>query len=189
MATWFALADWSVLRPTAVAHPLVWINVAAFALLVVEHPTGRPASRGLAAAIAIGYLVLIAWVGGVLRPTTGAIELTVLWLPPGWGPAVRLSSPWLGATLFPYQVLGYGTLAYLLYAALLDAVSPVAGALTGLASCIGCTIPLAAAVLGPAMGGTLPLALGGAGTPAALGTVVFGVSVAILLWRPSPQSR
>jgi hypothetical protein len=189
VVVWFAVADWSVLRPAAVAHPLVWINVAVFGLLVVDTPTGTARFRALAAAVAIGYLILIAWIGGVLRPTGGPIELSVLWLPPGWGPAVRVGSPLVGATLFPYQVVGYLTLAYLLYAALLDAVSPVAGALTGLASCIGCTIPLAAVLLGPLVGGTVPLALGGAGRPAALGTIVFAVSVAILLWRPGPAGR
>lgn len=184
VSLWFAVADWSVLRPLAVAHPLVWLNVGAFALLAVERPDSTRRQRALAAGIGMLYFALVSWVGGLLQDGMGGVSASILWLPPGWGPALHITSPWLAATLFPYQVVGYLTLSYLLYVAMLGAIQPVAGAVLGLTSCIGCTLPLAASLGAPLIGGSLPLALGEAGRPAAVGTIVFVLSVAILLWRP-----
>lgn len=181
---WFAVADWSVLRPLAVAHPLVWLNVSAFAALVVDRPDSPPRQTMVVAGIGVVYFGVVSWIGGLLRHGMGGLDASILWLPPGWGPAIHVTSPWLGATLFPYQVVGYLTLAYLLYIAVLSAIQPVAGAVLGLTSCIGCTLPLAASLSAPLIGGTLPLALGEAGRPAAIGTIVFVLSVALLLWRP-----
>jgi hypothetical protein len=182
---WFRFADWSILRPASVAHPLVWLNIAAFALLVTDRPAARRRDRFIAILVALCYLVVLGWVAGAIKHGMGAYDLTIIWLPPGWGPAVQVSSPWVRATLFPYQVVGYVTLAYLLYVGILDAVRPVAGALLGVASCIGCTLPLAATVLPVIFGGTAPLSVEGVGRPAAIGTLVFALAVAILLWRPA----
>lgn len=185
VALWFNVADWSVLRPASVAHPLVWLNIAAFALLVTDRPTASRRDRLLAGALAVAYLGVLGWVAGALKHGLGTYDLAILWLPPGWGPAVQVSSPWIRATLFPYQVVGYITLAYLLYVGILDAVQPVAGALLGFASCVGCTIPLAATALPLVLGGSAPFSVEGLGRPAAIGTIVFALAVAILLWRPA----
>lgn len=182
---WFSLAEWSVLRPASVAHPLVWVNIAAFALLVTDRPTASRRDRLLAGGLALGYLAVLGWVAGALKHGMGTYQFAIIWLPPGWGPAVQISSPLVRATLFPYQVVGYVTLAYLLYVGILDAVQPVAGALLGFASCVGCTLPLAASALPLLLGGSAPLSVEGLGRPAAIGTLVFALAVAILLWRPA----
>lgn len=186
---WLTLADWSVLRPASVAHPLVWVNIAVFAILVSERPVAIQRDRLLAGAVAIGYLGVLGWVAGALKHGVGGYTVALIWLPPGWGPAVQVSSPWIRATLFPYQVVGYVTLAYLLYVAILDAVRPVAGALLGFTSCIGCTLPLAATGLALILGGSAPLSVEGIGRPAAIGTLVFALSVTILLWRPAGTTQ
>lgn len=185
VALWFTLADWSVLRPASVAHPLVWVNIAAFALLVTDRPAASRRDRLLAGALALAYLGVLGWVAGALKHGMGTYDLAIIWLPPGWGPAVQVSSPWIRATLFPYQVVGYVTLAYLLYVGILDAVEPVAGALLGFASCVGCTLPLAATALPLLLGGSAPFSVEGLGRPAAIGTLVFALAIAILLWRPA----
>lgn len=186
---WFMFADWSVLRPVSVAHPLVWLNIAAFALIVTDRPTATRRDRFLVGALALGYLGVLGWVAGALKHGIGGYDVAIIWLPPGWGPAVQISSPWIRGTLFPYQVVGYVTLAYLLYVAILDAVQPVSGALLGFASCVGCTLPLAATALPLLLGGSAPISVEGLGRPAAIGTVVFALSVAILLWRPASTTE
>ncbi|MFB6112463.1 MAG: hypothetical protein ABEJ35_08030 [Halobacteriaceae archaeon] len=184
VGVWFRVADWRLLRASAAAHPLVWINVAIFAVMAVRRRPSTFGRRWPAAVVALAYLGLLAWIGGVIDFRGGGVAVELLWLPPGWGPVLKIGTPWVGLTLFPYQVIGYVTLAYLAYRSLLDAFGAVTGAIVGLASCIGCTVPIAAGLGATLVGGSVPLAFGGAGRPAALGTVVFLVAVAALLWRP-----
>lgn len=186
---WFTLSDWSVIRPASVAHPLVWINIAVFALLHVDVPRAELRWRILAGGLGGIYLTGLLWTAGVITPMTGPLDIRFLWLPPGWGPGLTVSTPIGSGTLFPYQVIGFFTLAFLLYSGLLTAFRSSMGALLGFAACIGCTVPPVTGVLVGFVGGTVPLAFGGTGQPAAVGTAIFAMSVALLLWRPTETDR
>jgi hypothetical protein len=114
---------------------------------------------------------------GVVRVVSGTV-------PPGWGPAVTYAGSGLTLTLVPFRVVGYLALAYLVYATVLDAArSAVTGAL-GLLSCVSCSWPvlasLASGVAGSGSGIAAAVTTGSYG----LSTLVFVVTVTLLVWRP-----
>jgi hypothetical protein len=89
----------------------------------------------------------------------------------------------------PYKLLGYATLAYLIYDTVLDTAGSAVSGLLGLVSCVSCTWPVIA---------TLAAGIAGSGTAVAaaanewsytIGTVVFVVTVALLRWRPTFGGR
>ncbi|WP_137283232.1 DUF7546 family protein [Halorussus salinisoli] len=197
------LADVTVTEWRYLVFPFVWINVSAWALIRTNPKPGSDRARYVGAAIAVGYFVLLASVGGLLKPglifhshaggSAGAHAhpsgLRVAWLPPGWGPALLYSGGLVQATLMPYKLAGYLTLAYLVYDTVLETAGSAVSGLLGLVSCVSCTWPVIA---------TLAAGLAGSGTAVAaaasewsytLGTVAFVVTVALLRWRPSLGGR
>jgi hypothetical protein len=107
---------------------------------------------------------------------------------PGWGPRVGYAGEAFHAYFVPYRVLGYLSLAYLAYAAALEAGRTALSGVLGLASCVGCAFPataaLAAAVVGPSsalVGRAVSLSLD-------LSTLVFVLAVALLYWRPGADA-
>lgn len=184
------LSDVTVTEWRYLAFPFVWINVSAWALARTDPVADSRRTRCLGAAVAVGYFLLLAFVGGLVKPGGHhALGLRIAWLPPGWGPAVLYTGSALNLSLMPYKVVGYLTLAYLVYDTVLDAAGSAVSGLVGLVSCVSCTWPVVA---------TLAAGLAGTGTGVAaaasewsytLGTLAFVVTVALLRWRPTFGGR
>ena len=112
----FALRLW--------VYPWVWINVAGWAILRTTPAETTPRTRYAALALAVGYVAVLASVGGLVGHSHGDLEVfRVVWttVPPGWSPAVTYVGNGLSLTLIPYRVVGYAALAYLVYATVIDA--------------------------------------------------------------------
>ncbi|MEF8791285.1 MAG: hypothetical protein V5A61_14265 [Haloarculaceae archaeon] len=186
---YLAVVGPEVTRPLFYLYPFVWINAAAYALWRTELPSA-PVRRKLAAgAVALLYLGVLSYVGGLFGFGSGGapvglrLELTAL--PPGWSPALIYAGTSLQFALLPFKILGYIALAYLLYATLLDAAAGLVGGALGLFSCVSCTLPVIAGVLSGFVGGAGAVAAAAYGQSYALSTVVFVLTVALLLWRPT----
>ncbi|WP_254543537.1 DUF7546 family protein [Halomarina pelagica] len=176
-------------RPLFYVYPFVWINAAAWGLWRVEVPSA-PARRRLAVgAVAVGYFLLLGYVGGLYAvgstPGPSDVRIVLRTLPPGWSPALLYAGEWLTLALLPFKVVGYATLAYLVYATLLDAGGSATAGLLGLFSCVSCTLPLIAGVLSGFLGGATALVSAAYGQSYGLSTVVFVLTVALLVWRPT----
>jgi hypothetical protein len=189
LAAYFALSSRSVLAPRYVLYPLVWINVGVVGVFAVDRPRADGRRRLLAAAVAVAYLAVLGWLDGTVAAGTGTGTggLRVLVLSPGWGPAVIYDGV-VRLALFPYRVVGYAALAYLVYALVADvAGSGLVGGAVGLLSCVSCTLPVAAAALSGLVGGSVGLTAAATATaPLAydLSTLAYVVSVGLLAWRP-----
>jgi hypothetical protein len=172
--------------------PFVWTTVSAVTLWYTE-----PVSRGwkptaFAGAVAVGYLTLFLWLSGTigftpsqLEPITGPLGFGIdAGRSLGWGPIIYYSGEWVGARIIPYQVIGYLSLSYMVYLAVLDVTRSAGAGTLGLVLCPGC----AAAAFVPAFGGI-------AGVSAALSvflqfsyeiaTVMFVVAMGWLYYQPS----
>ena len=185
LAAYFALSDRTVLAPRYVLYPFVWINTGLLALVVVDRPRARGRRRVVSLLAALGYLAVVTWLDGTVGAGSGAGTLRVFALSPGWGPALLYDGV-VRLALFPYKVVGYLCLAYLVYVLTVDvAGSGLFGGVVGLLSCVSCTLPVAAAVLSGLLGGTIGLTA--ASNPLAydLSTLAYVVSVGLLAWRPS----
>lgn len=185
-------------------YPFIWINVGLWAVHRRPAPSaGRPAQL-IAGGLAAGYFLVLANLTGLIAVHVPAPALSlqtagvvpqlpvahggaiptgweVRMSPPGWGPRIAYVGEGWHAYFIPYRVLGYLALAYLVYGAVLETVGAALPAIIGVASCIGCTVPLAApALLG--VGGLVGLTTSGLSVD--LSTVAFLTAVALLAWRP-----
>jgi hypothetical protein len=184
VAAYFADASRGVLAPRYVLYPFVWIDAAVLAVLVVDRPRATGRRRLLGAAVAVGYLALVATLDGTVGPGTGSGTLSVLSLPPGWGPALLYDGT-VRLSLLPFKLVGYLALAYLVYGLVAEAAgSGVVGGAVGLLSCVSCTLPVAAALLSGVVGGTVGLTATSAWSYD-LSTLAYVVSVGLLAWRPT----
>lgn len=179
VAAYAAAAPATVTEPRYVAYPLVWLTVGLWALATVDPPDRPRRVRVAAGALAAGYLLVLAVLDGTVGLGSGAgVHGSVVWLlPPGWGPAVTGGVGPVSLALFPYRVVGDLALAWLVYAAATR--SGLVGGLVGLATCVGCTLPVLAAVAGAVVPAASTAAVG----PWAydLSTAAFVVAVALLV--------
>ncbi|GGN86871.1 MULTISPECIES: DUF7546 family protein [Haloarcula] len=176
-----SLADAPTTDPVTLAFPFVWLNAAALVFATVRPPTASARRKGAAFAVAVGYWLVLAYVGGVFG--TGGQGTGLRWIlaaPPGFSPGLVYSGTTLAAVVLPWKVAGYLSLAYLLYVTVLDASGGLAGGILGLFSCVSCVLPIVASVVGGALG------VGGALYQAAMAqsygtsTLVYLVSVGLL---------
>ena len=180
-------------RPTAYwAFPVVWVTVGAWALLWTSRPAAATRTRLLAGTLAGAYLLVLAVAGGVVGPggppTTGlSVELTQL--PPGWGPTLLYGGETVRVALVPFTAFGYAVLSYLVYLTAIDARSVLAGGVIGLFSCVSCTLPVVASILGGFVGGGAVLAAAASATTYAAGTAVFVVTVVLMTVQPGIPGR
>lgn len=177
-----------VAAPTTMAVPLVWVTAAVVAVVHVDGPALSGGRRALAAAVAVGYAVGLAWVAGLVSPAGSATGLSVAVLPPWWGPVLRYGG-WVTLTLPPFRVVGYGALGYLVYATVGHGLSGrrgllgVVGPSLSLLSCVGCAAPLLSAlgvVGGTGAGGVTALVAGSGVGPHVAGTVAYLLAVGLL---------
>ena len=185
-----------------VAVPLVWITVGVWALLRTDVPSASQRQRTVGVAVAATYFGVLGYFGGVWGPgvTTipAGVDVSLLTAPPGWAPRLFVNLPMDGIALFsaqvpfqgvrinliPWQVVGYLALAYLVYAAVLDAAGSAISGVIGLLSCVSCTWPVIATVATSVLGGTGAIAGVVYDQSYLLSTAVFVLTVGLLYWRP-----
>lgn len=180
------LADVRIDEWRYLVYPFVWLNVSVWALARTD-PTARSRrDRYLATAIAVGYFLVLAYVGGIVAlGSHHALGWRIAWLPPGWGPALMYSGETLKLAVMPYSLVGYATLAYLVYATVLDAAGSAISGVLGLLSCVSCTWPVLATIFTGVAGSASAVAAAANEWSYAIGTVVFVVTVGLLVWRPT----
>ncbi len=177
------LAGLTITQPRYVVYPFVWINVGVWAVLRTQTPRVDRRQWGIATAVAVGYLLVLLWAGGVLlvgllEPLPGGAAASVYWDIPGRGPIVVYGTPHLRLSLIPFKLVGYLTLAYLVYARLLDATRVALSGALGLFSCVGCAF----SILLPLLGATTLFGSTLTGFAWDLSTLVFVFTVALLYW-------
>ncbi len=187
LLAYYSVADARLVAVRFVVYPLVWINVAAWAVARTDLPESTPRRRRLGAAVAAAYFLVLAYFGGLwgLGSPPLAPYLEVSWLPPGWGPAVLFADFGVVMALMPYKLVGYVALAYLVYAVLLETAGSALHGVVGLFSCVSCTWPILATVLSGVFGAGSAVASVATGQPYGVSTLVFLSAVALLVWRPS----
>lgn len=186
------VADVTVTEPRFLLYPFLWINLGLWAVLRVT-PTPAPRrSRLLALGAAAGYLLVLAYAGGLVSPghlfhghSHGtSLRVEVASLPPGWGPGIFYSSGLLSIAIIPYKLIGYLALTYLVYATILEAAGAAMGGIVGLFSCVSCTWPVLGTVLTGLFGGSSVVVSAAQSAPYGLSTLVFVSAVGLLVWRP-----
>jgi hypothetical protein len=105
-------------------------------------------------------------------------------LPPGSNPAFLYGGAVVQFAFVPFTTVGYAVLSYLVYATAIEAESAVAGGVLGLFSCVSCTLPVIASLLSGIVGGGAALAAAASAQTYALGTVVYVITVGLLVYRP-----
>lgn len=169
-------------------YPFVWINVGAWVLFRTRPAPTGPRRRRTAAAIAVGYFAVLAYVAGMVGPAPdgvpGTFQVALASVPPGWAPTVVYSGSVLAVTLIPFEVVGYTALAYLVYATVIDAAGSAVTGVVGLLSCVSCTWPVLASLITGVVGSGTAVAGAVYTQSYDLSTAVFLVTVALLFWRP-----
>lgn len=189
VAAYFGLTPAEPTGLRYVLYPFVWIDVGLWAVLRTAPPQTTRRSRWLAIGVAAAYFLVLAVVSGLIGVPSGhayhvhAAGIHVRLGAPGWGPAVSYVSSTVHLTFVPYLVIGYLSLAYLVYATVLEAASIAVSGVLGLASCIGCAFPAVAGVAGVA-GGSAAVVGTASGLSIDLSTAAFVLAVALLYWRP-----
>lgn len=168
-------------------YPFVWINVGLWAAANAEAVRAARRARLFAGALAVGYfVVLFALPGNLTFDPAGALGtgFDLRMAVPGWGPILSYEGSLFRVRLVPFETVGYGALAYLVYLNLVRLSARSLAGLVAFGACIGCTVPVLVPILG---------ILGGTGTTLAstayawsydLGTALF-VGVVYVLYRTS----
>ncbi|MFW5911125.1 MAG: DUF7546 family protein [Halolamina sp.] len=176
--------------PRFALYGLLWINVSLWVVLRTEVPDVGKSTVRRAGLLALGYLALLAYTGGVVGVSAGSFHahgLSVLWLPPGWGPAVTYHGEFVRLILMPARVAGYLALAYLVFVTILDVSRSAVSGLLGLFSCVSCSWPILASIGTAVFGGGSFVAVATTTYAYDVSTAVFLVTVALLSWRPSVE--
>ncbi|WP_459192554.1 DUF7546 family protein [Halosimplex sp. J119] len=166
-------------------YPFVWFNVSLWAISRTDPASTSVRNRRIAAALAVGYFGILAYTGGLVGPGHGPTTARISWgLPPGWSPALLFNGGGLSVTLIPYKLVGYATLAYLVYATILDAAKSAVTGVIGLLSCVSCSWPVIASIATGIAGSGSGVAAAVADGSYGISTAVFVATVALLVWRP-----
>ncbi|MFU1782337.1 ABC transporter ATP-binding protein [Haloarcula japonica] len=167
--------------PFLLLFPFIWLNIAGFvALRVRPELTGRRRTVG-SAVMALGYLLVLGYVGGVYGMGGQGTGLRlVTQAPPGFSPTVVFSGATLSVVLIPWKVAGYLALSYLVFVTAVDASGGAVGGVVGLFSCVSCVLPIIASILGGFVGVGATLSQAALSQSYGLSTVVFVTSVGLL---------
>ncbi|WP_143423320.1 DUF7546 family protein [Halegenticoccus soli] len=193
---YFGLTSAEVTSLRYVLYPFVWINVGLWAVARTAPPRSSRRYRWVALGVAAGYFLILAFLAGLVGISLGhhghdhahVVGFQFAMASPGWGPRIAYAVPGVGHVYFvPYLVIGYLSLAYLVYAAVLDAGRTALGGAFGLASCLGCSFPLVASLATGAAGGA-SLATGIDALSVDLSTAAFVLAVGLLYWRPGSRT-
>lgn len=167
--------------PFLLLFPFVWLNIAGLVFLRVRPAPADRRRTVVGAVVALGYLLVLGYVGGVYGTGGQGTGLRlVTQAPPGFSPTVVFSAATLSVVLIPWKVAGYLALSYLVFVTVLDASGGALGGVIGLFSCVSCVLPIIASILGGFVGIGATLSQAALSQSYGLSTVVFVVSVAIL---------
>ncbi|RLM53221.1 hypothetical protein DVK02_14600 [Halobellus sp. Atlit-31R] len=184
VAGYVAATGSTVLSLRHAAYPFVWVNLSVLAVRAVDVPAPTTRRSAAAGAVAVGYVVVLAWTSGLVSVGSGgAVSARLVPAMPGWGPLLLVDGP-LALSLVPFETVGYLALALLVYVGVARAAAGVLSGLVGLVTCVSCVGPVLAAVLSGVLGGA-STAIAGATTGAYaydLSTGLFVLTVAAL-WR------
>lgn len=200
---YFGLSSAEVTSWRHVLYPFVWINLGVWAAWRIDVPPAEGRWKAVVGAVAALYFLVLMYFAGLVGTVTGGVVevpvlvlgpvlhaghtlepgVTVSWLSPGWGPVLQATDGFLYVKLVPFMTIGYASLAYLVYAGLLETARSVAAGAFGLVSCVGCTWPIAASLLAGVAGG---LQSGSVvySYSYGLSTLVFVGAVLVLYYRP-----
>lgn len=185
----FTAATLTHLRYTV--YPFVWINIGLWAVLKTTPPTVQRRHQWLGVIVAAMYFLLLTALAGLIgihpehSPHPGdAFGLQIVMGAPGWGPAIVYLAPSFHITFIPYLVIGYLSLAYLVYATVLETAQTAIAGLLGVGSCIGCTFPVVVSFLAGVAGGSSALTTAIYSLSMDISTTVFVVAIVLLYWRP-----
>jgi len=185
-------------EPTSVRYalyPFVWINVGLWVIVKATPPAAASRHRAVAALVAVTYFLVLAALSGLIGLHVGhdhhghgfpGVHATLG--APGWGPAVAYVGETLHLSFVPYLVIGYIGLAYLVYVTVLDATGAALSGVLGLASCVGCTLPVVASLVAGVAGGSSAVTAAVYSLSIDISTVVFVLAAALLYWRPGYDS-
>lgn len=182
VAGYLLVTDTTIETGRYLVYPFVWINAGLWAVWHTRPAAGSRRHRLLGVLVASGYALLLLTVSGKVGFGAAGTALAprVAWYVPGWGPIVSLESEWLRLYLVPFEVIGYASLAYLMYANTLAVARGTLSGALGLVTCIGCTVPVLAPLTGLLGGPTTALVTTAYRWSYDLGTVVFLVTVGLL---------
>ena len=181
LVLYFVVEPAEVSEPRYLVYPFVWINAGLWAVI---RTSTRPASRRhrmLGVAAGVGYfLTVMAVPGNVgLGPLGTGFGVRVGWHAPGWGPLLAVSGP-VRLYLVPFEAAGYAALAYLVYTATLDLARTALPGALGLVTCVGCTVPVIAPVIGLLGGPASGLSTTAYAYSYDIGTAVFLLTVVLM---------
>lgn len=163
-------------------YPFGWLNVGLWAVLRVTPTPGHRRHRLVGLVVGVGYfLLLMAVPGNVGLGAAADVSVRVGWYAPGWGPLVAVTTPWVRLFLVPFEVLGYAALAYLVYANTLRLTRGTVSAALGLATCVGCTVPVVAPLVGLLGGPATSLTTTAYAWSYDLGTLLYFGTVGLLV--------
>ncbi len=174
----YAQSSGTVIAPERAMVPLVWIAFAVWLVVYLHQHAHRVGSSAFALAVGIGYFLLLAAIGGTVSLGTEATGLTVEPATPGWGPIVLYGAAFAQVAVVPFELVGYLALSYGVYRAVAATSRGVLAGLFGLFACIGCTLPLIAALVSVFTGATVAIQPGS--VTYELATGVFVLTVIIL---------
>lgn len=192
-----------------IVYAFLWINVGLFAIAKTDPTPTNGRTKRIALLVAVGYFLLLAVAGGLVGPShsspiasfladghvhshgslSSGASYEVRMLPPGWGPAFVYEGGWVMLILMPYKVVGYVSLAYLVYATVIDAATASISGALGLLSCVSCTWPVLGSVVTSLFGGGSAVAVAATMWPYDVSTVAFLAAVGLLMWRPLVGDR
>lgn len=186
LAFYFGATHATAISLRYVLYPLVWIDVAVWVVYRTGRVSATTRRRLVAAAVAAAYVLVLAAIAGVIRPTpdvpASEYGLRLVGGPPGWGPAVVYLSSTVQVAAVPYLVVGYLALGYLVYVTVLRTATAALSGVVGVASCVGCGVSIAASLVAGVAGGGSALTAAAYELSVDLSTLVFLVAAAALYW-------
>ncbi len=174
----YAQMTGTVIAPERAMVPLVWVAFAVWLVVHLHHRARRTGSNAMALAVGVGYFLLLAAIGGSIGLGTESSGLTIELATPGWGPIVLYGAAFVQVAVVPFELVGYLALSYGVYRAVAATSRGALAGLFGLFACIGCTLPLIAAVVSVFTGATVAIQPGSATYE--LATAVFVLTVVVL---------
>ncbi|MFB6171196.1 MAG: hypothetical protein ABEJ23_01595 [Haloarculaceae archaeon] len=185
VAVYLAVRNVVITDPLVLVYPFVWIDVSILAVWTATTPEVDRRKRLAGLGVAVGYFVVLGYFGGLYGVGSGMAPLHLKWsLPPGYSPVLLYDGAVLRLVLEPYKVVGYLTLAYLVYATVLDAAGAAVSGVVGLFSCVSCSWPILGTVATSVFGSSSAVAAFALSRSYGLSTLIFLSAVALLYYRP-----
>ncbi|MFW5974327.1 MAG: DUF7546 family protein [Natrialbaceae archaeon] len=176
---YLARTETAVQSTRQLLYPVVWVVLSVYLVAAFRRRGPNPTRSRVAVGVAVGYFLLLAAVGSTIGVGDGTTGTTLVWASPGWGPIVLYSAGPVEGALVPFELIGYLALSWGVASAVAASSRGVFAGLVGVFTCIGCVLPVVAAVVG-LFGGTAAAAQP-ATTSYGLATAVFAATIVLFL--------